>query len=643
MRTFDERRKSVEAHMGKIKRAHRRNAVVVTSICLAVSILAVVLFVPYSTTPPDVSMYAGSDYYNLIQRLNEATYQKPRYKNNFEALVDNLDFGLRKGGLTMAGPMPMAPGDAPNYELNEGSSNGNYEEVTDNQVDGVIEPDLMKRSDQYIFYFLGLRLQVYSIAAEESELVGEFTLPANCKSEDGTLDFSGAELFLSEDCKTLTLVSEGFWYPNGSKYQHYFTGLINIDVSDPTNITIKNEWYFVGRYVAARMVNGCILLVCNTTIGKNEIDFENPSTYVPQYGVPEDMKCISGENIVCPQSVDNLQYTVISKLDAQNLKMEDCLALLSYSQELYVSEDTIYATHSYTEINQEKFDNNFQQKTMTEITGISYSGEGLEILGTIALEGNVKNQYSMDQYEGVLRVVTSTTVRYFKETFYGEFASTTTSAVDRNVNLYCIDLSNWEIAAEVIAFAPDGEDAQSVRFDGYNAYVCTAEVITIKDPVYFFDLSDMDNITWKDTGTIDGYSTSLIQMGDGYLLGIGFGEERTLKIEVYKETESGVISVCSYVQDTLFSSEYKSYYIDRKRKLIGVPIYNRFYTEDRHSMVDIKYILLSFDGSRLNVIKEIDCITMSDHFSASRVRSDLIGEHLYLLCYNKIIVERLER
>ena len=235
---------------------------------------------------------------------------------------------------------------------------------------------------------------------------------------------------------------------------------------------------------------------------------------------------------------------------------------------------------------------------MTEITGISYAGDGLEILGTIALEGSVKNQYSMDQYEGILRVVTSTTVSYFMETIYGEFASSTSSAVDRNVNLYCIDLADWTVKASVIGFAPQGEDAQSVRFDGYHAYVCTAEVITITDPVYFFDLSDLDNITWKDTGTIDGYSTSLINLGDGYLLGIGYSSGNTLKIEVYEESEGGVVSVCSYERCVQFSENYKSYLIDRENDLVGLHIRD-------WNTGETLYLLLHFNGYKLQPIAAV--------------------------------------
>ena len=48
-------------------------------LCLLVTALNLVLFIPYNTTPPDVSEYADSEYYSVIQSINALTYQKPIY------------------------------------------------------------------------------------------------------------------------------------------------------------------------------------------------------------------------------------------------------------------------------------------------------------------------------------------------------------------------------------------------------------------------------------------------------------------------------------------------------------------------------------------------------------------------------------
>ena len=54
--------------------------------CLALLFCSLWLFLPFDTTPPDVSRYSDSAYYSLIQKLNTLTFQppKPKYKNNAE-------------------------------------------------------------------------------------------------------------------------------------------------------------------------------------------------------------------------------------------------------------------------------------------------------------------------------------------------------------------------------------------------------------------------------------------------------------------------------------------------------------------------------------------------------------------------------
>ena len=149
-------------------------------------------------------------------------------------------------------------------------------------------------------------------------------------------------------------------------------------------------------------------------------------------------------------------------------------------------------------------------------------------------------------------------------------------------------------------------------------YICTAEVIILTDPVYFFDLRDIHNITYKHTPIIDGYSSSLINFGD-FLLGIGINEERELKVEIYEETADGVEPIASYELPAFFSEEYKSYYIDRENNLVGIPI--SLWSDGKEY-----YLLLHFDGYELRNMKDlrIDGIM-------NAVRADIIDGYLYLL------------
>ena len=118
-------------------------------------------------------------------------------------------------------------------------------------------------------------------------------------------------------------------------------------------------------------------------------------------------------------------------------------------------------------------------------------------------------------------------------------------------------------------------------------------------------LSDYSNVTYTDTGVIEGFSTSLIQLGDGYLLGIGVDGRNKVKIEVYEERDGQVISVDSYVIEGEYSRDYKSYFIDREKNLFGLAVveYERY---NGNYNFRTAYLLFCFNGNELVLIKNVD-------------------------------------
>ena len=141
----------------------------------------------------------------------------------------------------------------------------------------------------------------------------------------------------------------------------------------------------------------------------------------------------------------------------------------------------------------------------------------------------------------------------------------------------------------------------------------------------------MNNITYTDTGTIEGYSSSLVDFGDGFLLGIGYGDSRrTMKIEVYRENEGKVESVSSYIrEDVYYSEDYKAYFIDRERGLIGLMFGQK---------KNLTYILLQFDGNELVELLSEDFGTEGYYESA---RATLNDGYFYIFSYDKFRVIKL--
>ena len=586
-----------EAHPDNVIKP-KRNKILISLVaacaCFALLVCNLWLFIPFNTNPPDVSQYADSEYYGLIQKLNVLTFQQPKYKNNAEKLwagIKNISFDLTDGVTKDAdNAIPEAAGDG----MTDGTNS--YQEITDNQVEGIIEADRIKRSDTHIYYLDDDVLRIFSIDKENTTEIGNYTI-----YEEGTGPYMDQwEFYLSIDCKTVTVVTQ--YYSKNESVSRRYVNLISLDVSDPTNIVKKDEFNITGEYMSSRMTNGSILLLTEFVINKQELDFDDVTTFVPQIDEGNGLYSIPANGIVSPDNLSNTRYTVVMKLDEKTLDLQGTAAYLSYSEDVYVSENHVFLTHVFAD-NKENDDGTITRNSMTEISCLTYGGDSFEIKGNVTVRGYVKDQWSMDEYENILRVFTTTNATTIREQFYDNGTVSAdilqTATGQSNASLYCIDLSTFEVVASVIDFAPPREEIQSVRFDNETAYVCTS--IEMSDPVFFFDLSDLDNITYKDTGTIEGFSTSLINLGNGYLLGIGRGGDwSSFKVEVYEETSDGVRSVCTYeLENADYSTDYKSYYIDRQNQLIGLGIVDNNYPTAKYSSETYRYILLHFDGYEL--------------------------------------------
>ncbi|MBO5700994.1 MAG: beta-propeller domain-containing protein [Clostridia bacterium] len=625
-------------------------SIIATSLCLW-------LFLPYdrgedlpeeadvNNLPAALRDYEDSEYLDLMYAFYK--YDKANRKggkNNFETYLDGLfDFALNGGVVAedAMSPVPEAPTAAPEWDGNMSTSDeevkaeNGYVETTDNQVAGVIEADLFKRTKTHIFYLnrQNMDLYVYSIAGEESKLVNQVAIRHGY--DDLFLELYSAQIFLSADGKTLTVLGNGIGQreTGSGKEKLSTTILLAFDVSNPEVIVQKAHFAIAGDYLSARLVDGKILLMSKYYVGK--VDYADPTTFLPMIDSGNGFEVMAAEDIIFPETLTSKYYTVVTQVDMETLTLEGAAGCLCYSNEHYVSADKIFLTRSYFEAFERNDGEKYiEEARMTEIYALGYGADGFRKLGSIGVEGTVKNQYSLDEYEGILRVVTTTGgTKVYGSAFvsngkikYGIGDSYATSKAS-NAALYCIDLSTWQIVGEVRDFAPDGETVESVRFDGTNAYVCTAVVITFTDPVYFFDLSDMSNITYTDTGVIEGYSSSLVNFGDGFLLGIGFGANRdTLKIEVYYENGDKVESIASYEREAVnFSQDYKSYFIDRERGLVGLMITD---WNGKDGETGDRYILLAFDGYKLTEVLD-EC--MNDYGDPSAARATLADDYFYIM------------
>lgn len=617
MKTNKERTDSILKKTKEKKAARLRTAVIAATACLSAAVIAfnLVLFLPYPPAVSPIAKYESNEYYPVIRLLHTHAAEKnakPTYKNNFEKWTAGLkeifsngliDFGT--GGNKADAPtndlIYMPEWDEDSSE-DGASGNNEYVETTDNQVEGVIEGDLVKRTNDHVFYLYpsgdgskNHTLRVYSIQGLHSSRIMEYQVAPPATD---MRFYSDVEMYLSQDGDALTVIGSCYRVKDPSEL---YTVLTQLDVSDPTHIREIGMRYIAGELRSSRFTDGSLFIVNNFSVGSG-FDFEKPESYLPRYGAWQDMDSVAAADIVCPDVLTTTAYTVVCRLDAEGLKWQDVTALLSYSSDVYASENNFFVSRSYTE-RKDISETERVQISKTDIACISYADGGLSYVGKATVDGSVKDQYSMDEYENVLRVVTTTNELTYKKRSYSNGAYWSMANDLTNASLYCIDLRDFDTLASVENFAPAGETVESVRFDGVKAYVCTAVVIMLTDPVYAFDLSDLTNITCVGTGEIDGYSSSLVDLKDGYLLGIGYGESGGLKLEIYKETGNNMEIVDSYEEGFDFSEEYKSYLIDRENGYIGIGVTD-WNWEGEYKGGASRYLLFLFDMGR----EEIDLV-----------------------------------
>ncbi len=552
--------------------------------CLAIAVVAVnlAIFLPMGNDEPPIigpgneGSTLGGLSYDDIKDIIDAN-RKPQYNGSVD--------GNFSDGADMAPGMPDMDSDSVvggTTTSKPNGSTGEYVEVTDNQVNGVIEADIFKRTTTHIFYIRGASIYAYSIEGESSKEVGSLVFT-------DSYSYNSREMYLSANGKTATIIH------TDTSYQG-MTRVSLIDVSSPENMKVLKCTTIKGKYEDSRYVNGELLVFTRFQIK----DTDEDENYIPAVDDGDGFTLLSPEQIVAPQKFGNNSYLVVSKISEKNLSYAGSLALLGFDSTLYVSKDSIYATRAFSF---SKTENNiYSYGNKTEIVRLSYAGDLLNIVGSVMVNGRIKDQYSMDEYEGILRVFTTVNQGYYP-VYTGNYGwddsvsnensssgvmpngsassgiSSSPSASRQNVtsaSLYCIELGEeMKVVASVECFAPQGETVQSARFDGDSAYVCTAIVFT--DPVFVFDLSDLQNITYKDTGVIEGYSHSLIELKDGLLFGIGQTDWSTIKLELYKEGENGLNSLSKVeIKQAYGTSEYKAHYINREEMIFGFA-YRNYY------------------------------------------------------------------
>ena len=457
--------------------------------------------------------------------------------------------------------------DAASAESSNVSDTGAYSD-TNLRENGVGEADIVKTDGKNIYTLCRSVVTITAIDNGSMEKLASIEQDAERYIEDiyvqddklvlfGTL---GRQVGNSEDSEAY----DGY-YENNTYVQVY-------DISDPSNPKEIGNMEQSGGYNTSRIVDGYVYVLSQFH------PYEDNVTARDLWYIPEVQgKSIEAENIYMPQEAEGNEYTIITAFSLDNpSEKTDSKAVFGYSDVCYVSENNIYITSNYYEDS---------DVSRTLIRKISYTDGKLVGVAQTKIKGMLNDSFSIDEYEGNLRLVTTIDEIYSNDDIMplNETADKTEKAVAENVkdavpgtnSLYVLN-DKLEIIGSIHNLAKD-ETIYSARFMGDTGYFVTYRQV---DPLFSVDLSDPENPKILGELKIPGFSEYLHPYGDGLLLGIGMEDDgndekdRRVKLSMLDISDpSNVKEIDKIVlKDSYYSTafeDYKSVLADAEKNLIG--------------------------------------------------------------------------
>lgn len=592
----------------------RLNYMAVIAAALSVVLALSVVIVAGNTTPS----YDYVEETSLVQNLSyDAIYKtiKNSFKkdyNLFEDIADGLGFATGESTADRAEPGASAPTD----DLGSTGTNSSESSTTNNQVQGVDELDLVKNDGQYIYSIKqGATVVITKANDGDPKVVSNLVVAKEGENITG--------LFVKGNRLAVII----------STYRHNYsnTKLVIFDISSKEDVKEVKAINQNGYYNNSRMIGDKIYLLSNHRV-YNDISKNKVETYVPCV----DGTAISNKNICMIEDFESPQYLVVSSFDIDSGEVVDSVAVLGGAQNVYCNSENLYYTFTKGE-NYEDGEKVIYQN-VTTVVKVSLKNDKIETVATGKVKGTTLNQFSMDEYEGNLRVVTTLNETVSTKTRYGFEYSTSdvVSAQTLSKNaLYVLDENLKQIGK--IENLAEGERVYSVRFDGKIGYFVTFRQI---DPLFTVDLTDPKNPKVLSELKIPGFSEYLHPFGEGKLFGFGksaneWGQVQGLKISMFdvsdpaNVTENYVTPIDAYWSEA--SENHKAIMVDVGKNIIA------FLATDNFSNTNL--YVYGYDAENGFFEKTVALVADAYTYGA---RFIWINDHFYLVNQNGITVFSLD-
>ncbi|MGI6069261.1 MAG: beta-propeller domain-containing protein [Blautia sp.] len=540
-------------------------------------------------------MTAAGSYFDIYQKLQEG-YVYDCGAMESETVMEDAAGGVDQKTTASAasGEEETAVSDTADMELLKG---GGEHSETNIQVEGVDEGDIVKTDGTYL-YVLRNGSGVKIVRAKDLKLMSEISWK--------NADTQAYEMYLEGERLTVITrerqASLDFAVEDTLKVWVY-------DVSDPKMPKAQEGVTQDGEYLTSRK-NGNYLYLFSRFYPQYGADEDQTDKYVPKVnGKLLDKECIYLPSQEGYGSV--YSYLVITSMDLTNPKeVADSCAMVTDSGNFYVSRENIYATELYYA----------NDSLSTVIVKFGYEKGNLTPVAGGIVPGQLLDSFSMDEYQGYLRVVSMSWES-------GHSAS----------GLYVLD-DKLETAGRIGDLAP-GEQLKSARFMGDEGYFVT---FLETDPLFSVDLSDPRNPKIIGELKIPGFSSYLHFLGEDQLLGIGWENEeetgwREVKLSMFDISDPSDVKesdkmVLSKAVECPAGSNYKCVLADKDGRFgFAYGCVNKQYEWSGEAYY---YAVYRYEEGQ-GFVEELKChLNQEEGFGSSYlddVRGVTIGNTLYLV------------
>lgn len=542
----------------------------------------------------------AKSYSEIFEKLEQSRKRDYLQYGGYDTIEDTNDMAA----------IPESSVDTKNDVAMGGESSKDYSD-TNVQVEGVDEADKIKTDGDYI-YALNYKsgIDVYKADGGDTKHVGTIALEEENDNSDKSYRYITYSDMYLHNGKLIVIVDEHSenGLPAKGVYDTMYgegrtTCVCFFDVEDPAEAKLISRLSQDGSYLRSRISDGVLYILSNYGVYMHdELDPNKPETYIPATYADDECELIAPEDITILENDKYSSYTVISAIDTSDVSQcKSSVALLGSVRDIYASAENIIAYQAKYDTAETKIryndDGSYEKLSddadsgtyLVESAGttrlylISMNGGELEVTADTTISGDINNQFSIDEYDGYFRILTTTNdLSYIYMEFPVEYGggesmnSVMNHTSSMKNTLYVLDAELNEVGR--IDNIAEGEHIKSARFMGDIGYFVTFRQT---DPLFSADLSDPENPRIIGSLKIPGFSEYLQSYGEGLLLGFGSaadietGGVYGLKLSMFDISDPSDVReiACEEIEGAGSSASYnhKAILADPEKNIIGFP------------------------------------------------------------------------